>query len=122
MRSRRSSVAVFGVVVALVSAASAGAVPSAPARLAYAETAKDAGPARNAGAIDGQVTAVDYHAGKITVKAGNAQYDITVLPSTSIEGHNDTFHTIADIRPGARVRVLMSERDGTYTAQIIHLH
>ncbi|MDQ2859111.1 MAG: hypothetical protein M3R53_10735 [Candidatus Eremiobacteraeota bacterium] len=78
--------------------------------------------AKNAGSIDGQVTSVDYAAGKMSVKAANMRYDVIVLPSTSIHGKaSDTFHTIADIHKGAHVQVIMSQRAGTYTAQIIRL-
>ncbi len=78
-----------------------------------------AAPVKNAGSIDGLVVAVDYKLGHITVKAASSQYDITVSPSTEFRGHNNKFHTIADIQKGAHVRVLMSQRAGTYTAQII---
>jgi len=78
-------------------------------------------PAKNAGSIDGQVVSVDYKLGHIGVKAGGTQYDIVVSPSTEFRGHNNNFHTIADIQKGAHVHVMMSERAGTYTAQIIRL-
>jgi len=80
-----------------------------------------AAPAKNAGSIDGQVVSVDYKLGHIAVKAAAMQYDVIVLPSTEFRGHNNNFHTIADIQKGAHVQVMMSQRAGTYTAQIIRL-
>ena len=78
-------------------------------------------PAKNAGSIDGQVVSVDYKSGRISVKAAGMQYDVVVSPSTEFRGHNNNFHTIADIQKGAHVQVMMSQRAGTYTAQIIRL-
>jgi hypothetical protein len=79
-------------------------------------------PAKNAGSIDGNVVSVDYKIGHITVKAAGTQYDLIVSPSTEFRGHNNNFHTIADIQKGAHVQVMMSQRAGTYTAQIIRLY
>ena len=78
-------------------------------------------PAKNAGSIDGQVVSVDYKSSHISVKAAGTQYDVVVSPSTEFRGHNNNFHTIADIQKGAHVQVMMSQRAGTYTAQIIRL-
>jgi hypothetical protein len=81
----------------------------------------DAAPrAKDAGTIDGEVTAIDYRAGSMTVMAGSRRIDIVVLPSTNISG-NDNFHTIADIKKGSHVSVILSQRAGIYTAQIIRL-
>jgi len=104
-------------------AAAPRVVPPAFAVVALDDAEKaDAPPGKNAGSIDGQVTSVDYAAGKISVKAANTRYDVIVLPSTSIQGKaSDTFHTIADIHKGAHVQVIMSQRAGAYTAQIIRL-
>lgn len=78
-------------------------------------------PAKSAGTIDGVVTAVDYRSNTMTVTAGSRKVDVTVLPSTNIQGPNNGFRTIADIQKGSHVRVLLSQRAGTYTAQIITL-
>ncbi|MBD5657144.1 MAG: hypothetical protein IAI50_18490 [Candidatus Eremiobacteraeota bacterium] len=78
-------------------------------------------PAKNAGSIDGQVVSVDYKLSHIAVKAAGTQYDVIVSPSTEFRGHNNNFHTIADIQKGAHVQVMMSQRAGTYTATIIRL-
>jgi hypothetical protein len=108
--------------------ARAGAIrPAVPATVGLLSIDDDvdkttALPAKNAGSIDGQVVSVDYKLGHIGVKAGGTQYDVVVSPSTEFRGHNNNFHTIADIQKGARVHVMMSQRAGTYTAQIIRLY
>ena len=76
--------------------------------------------AKDAGTIDGEVVAVDYRAGTIAVQAGSRRVVVVVLPSTNIAG-NDNFDTIADIKKGSRVHVILSRRAGTYIAQIIRL-
>jgi hypothetical protein len=76
--------------------------------------------AKNAGTIEGTVVAVDYREGTIAVQSGTRRIDVVVLPSTNIQGH-DNFHTIADIQKGSHVVVILSERAGTFIAQIIRL-
>jgi hypothetical protein len=76
--------------------------------------------AKNAGTIEGDVVAVDYRTGTIAVQSGSRRLEIVVLPSTNIVG-SDKFHTIADIQKGSRVVVILSQRGGTYSAQIIRL-
>ena len=77
--------------------------------------------AKDAGTLDGQVVAIDYRAGTMSVQAGSRRVDVVVLPSTNIQGPGNSFRTIADIHKGAHVRVLMSQRGETYTAQLINL-
>jgi hypothetical protein len=77
---------------------------------------------RNAGVIEGQVVAVDYRTDVIAVQTSSRRYQIVVLPSTNIQGHSNTFHTIADISKGERVQIYMSQRGNSFVAQIIHLH
>jgi hypothetical protein len=79
-------------------------------------------PARNAGILEGRVVAVDRAHGVMTVQSGRGRYDVMVLPSTNIQGHDGDFHTIADLYRGQLVRIFMSQRDGVYFAQFIHLH
>jgi len=82
----------------------------------------DEAPARNAGTIVGRVEGIDYKTGVMTVVTLGARrtYDVLVVPGTNILGNRD-FHTIADLKRGARVEILMSQHGATYTAQIIHL-
>jgi hypothetical protein len=91
-----------------------------PSMTALAATAGEA-PGRSAGSIDGKVSEIDYRGSRMTVVAGKRCYDILVQPSTSIVGKGKDFYEIADIKRGARVEVLLSEKAGAYIAQIIHL-
>jgi hypothetical protein len=77
--------------------------------------------AKDAGVLDGHVTAVDYRNNTMTVRSGSRKVDVVVLPSTNIRGADNDFRTIADITKGAKVRVTMSRRGDLFTAQIIHL-
>ncbi len=79
------------------------------------------GPGRNVGSVGGKVSEIDYRSSRMTVLAGKRCYDIVVQPSTSIVGKSREFYEIADIKRGARVEVLLSEKGGAYIAQIIHL-
>jgi hypothetical protein len=79
-------------------------------------------PAHNAGVLEGRVVSVDRAHGVMTIQSAHGRYDVMVLPSTNIQGHDGDFHTIADIDRGQLVRVFMSRRDGVYFAQLIHLH
>jgi len=87
--------------------------------------APDEAPAANAGVtIDGRISSIDYHSGKMTVDVGEGggrkSYDVLVVPGTNIQGQKD-FHTIADLKKGAHVEVLISRHGSTNTAQIIRL-
>jgi hypothetical protein len=111
-------VASVGFATARAAIADPAASPSA--RAATAGSDEGAVRAKNAGTIEGEVTAVDYRAGTIAVQSGGRRVEVVVLPSTNIVGH-DNFHTIADIQKGSRVQVILSERAGTFIAQIIKL-
>jgi hypothetical protein len=78
-------------------------------------------PGRDAGSVDGKVSEIDYRGSHMTVLAGKRCYEILIQPSTSIVGKGKDFYEIADIKRGARVQVLLSEKAGAYIAQIIHL-
>jgi hypothetical protein len=114
--------------IALVATALGGSVRPAvaadcgpgPSVSAAAGVALEA-PGRSAGTIEGKVSEIDYRGSRMTVTAGKRCYDILVQPSTSIVGKGKDFYEIADIKRGARVEVLLSEKAGAYIAQIIHL-
>ena len=77
---------------------------------------------RNAGVIEGRVTSVDYQRGVIGLDTPrHGHVEVVVLPSTNIQGRGESFHTIADISRGSRLRVFLSERAGQFIAQLIHL-
>lgn len=78
--------------------------------------------AKNAGVVEGEVVSVDYQRGTINLLTpSRGRVDVTVLPSTNIQGRGDSFHTIADISRGSRLRVFLSQRAGQFFAQFIHL-
>jgi hypothetical protein len=97
-------------------------VPPPPPPPAVTPQHDDAERARNAGVLDGQVVSVDYQRGMIGLQTvDRGLIDVMILPSTNIQGHGDSFHTIADIARGSRLRVFLSQRAGQLFAQIIHL-
>jgi Cu/Ag efflux protein CusF len=104
-------------------AAAAGTATPSPGP-SVSPTAENALSAKDAGTIDGHVSSIDYKSGKMTVDVGEGgakkSYDVLVVPGTTIQGQKD-FHTIADLKKGAHVQVLMSRHGTTNTAQIIRL-
>jgi hypothetical protein len=78
--------------------------------------------AHNAGIVVGDVVSVDYQRGMIGLQTPRrGRVDVVVLPSTNIQGHGNSFHTIADISRGSRLKIFLSEQAGRFIAQIIHL-
>ncbi len=77
--------------------------------------------AKDAGSIDGEIVAVDYRTNHIIVRSGPSIYDVVVLPSTDFRGRSNGFHGFTDLRRGAHVNVMLSQREKTLTAQIVHL-
>jgi hypothetical protein len=105
-----------------VAAAQAGAPVAAPTDDADKASGEKADHARNAGVVEGEVMSVDYQRGLIALQTPKrGRVDVFVLPSTNIQGRGDSFHTIADISRGSRLRIFLSERAGKFIAQIIHL-
>jgi hypothetical protein len=78
-------------------------------------------PKASGGIVSGQVTSVDYQRGVLGVQSGGRKIDVTVLPSTNIQGKGSGYHSIAEISRGAHVEIFTSQSDGKYTAQIIRL-
>jgi hypothetical protein len=77
---------------------------------------------RNGGTIDGRLTTVDYQGGTLGVDAGSrGRINVSVMPSTSIQGRDTAYHTITDLKPGERVQIFSSIADGRYVAQIIRI-
>lgn len=76
---------------------------------------------KDAGSVEGEVVSVDYRTSHFSVKSGTTVYDIVVLPSTDFQGRNNAFRGMIDIKKGAHVSVMLSQRATTYVAQIIHL-
>lgn len=120
----------FAFLAALAAAASsplpAAAQRSAPERLAQVsgkgpDAVPQAAPKPSAGIVSGQVTSVDYQRGLLAVLSGGRKIDVTVLPSTNIQGKGGGYHSIAEIVRGAQVEIFTSIAEGKYTAQIIRL-
>jgi hypothetical protein len=76
----------------------------------------------NGGMIDGRLTAVDYQRSVIGVDAGaRGRLDVTVMPSTSIQGKDSAYRSVSDLKPGQRVEIFSSIAGGKYVAQIIRI-
>ena len=76
----------------------------------------------NGGTIDGKVAAIDYQRSMLWINAGaRGRIDITVMPSTSIQGRDSAYHAFTDLKTGQRVQILSSIADGKYVAQIIRI-
>lgn len=75
----------------------------------------------NGGTITGKIVAIDYQANTLGVAAGVHRIEVSVMPSTSIQGHDSTYHTFTDLRTGETVQILSSIAGGKYVAQIIRI-
>jgi len=76
----------------------------------------------NGGTIDGKVTGIDYQRSVLGVDAGaRGRIDVTVMPSTSIQGKDSAYHAFTDLKAGQRVQILSSIAGGKYVAQIIRI-
>lgn len=77
---------------------------------------------RNAGTLEGVVTAVDYRKGIITLQSpGRGKLDVLVLPSTTFEGRGPDFQAFSDVVRGAKVEILASRRADFFIAQVVRL-
>ena len=80
------------------------------------------GAARDGGSFTGRVTSVDYARNMLGVDAGaRGRIDVTVMPSTSIQGKDAGYHTFTDLKTGELVKIFSSVTDGKYVAQIIQI-
>ena len=100
----------------IVGASTHPALSAPPPSPAAAHASKDAG------SVEGEVVSVDFRNSRFSVRSGGIVYDVVILPSTDFEGRNNSFRGITDIKKGAHVNVMLSQRAETFTAQIIHLH
>jgi hypothetical protein len=76
----------------------------------------------NGGTIVGKITAIDYQRNMLGVDAGGRRHiDVSVMPSTSIQGKDSAYHAFTDLKPGQHVQILSSIADGKYVAQIIRI-
>jgi hypothetical protein len=78
--------------------------------------------ARDGGTIDGRVTAIDYQRSVIGVESPlRGHIDVSVMPSTSVEGGGAGYHAFTDLKAGQRVQIISSIAGGKYVAQIIRI-
>jgi hypothetical protein len=102
--------------------ASPGAVSPFRSLIGADERGEQSPRSRNAGTIEGVVTAVDYRKGIITLQSpGRGKLDILVLPSTTFEGRGSDFHAFSDVERGAKIEVLASRRADFFIAQVVRL-
>jgi hypothetical protein len=93
-----------------------------PLAAVAAPTAPPAEPdqAHSGGTIVGTIVAIDYQGDTLGVAAGaRRRIEISVMPSTSIQGKDTAYHTFTDLKTGESVRILSSIAGGKYVAQII---
>jgi hypothetical protein len=97
------------------------AVPAAPRDSPTPGPAGSASPApdhpRDGGIISGKITSVNFQRNIIGVN----RTEISVMPSTQIQGSDPGYHAITDLRLGMSVEVYTSQVAGKYIAQIITL-
>ncbi|GAC1387885.1 MAG: hypothetical protein NVSMB31_00930 [Vulcanimicrobiaceae bacterium] len=78
---------------------------------------------QNRGVLQGDIAGVDYAQGILHLQtARHGRVDVQILPSTNIVRRGDQYGTIADLAPGVRVSVNVSQVGGRLTAQIIRIH
>lgn len=74
------------------------------------------------GTIVGKVTTINYQLNVLGVDAlGRGHIDVSVMPSTSIQGNDSAYHAFTDLKLGQHVQILSSIADGKYVAQIIRI-
>jgi hypothetical protein len=93
----------------------ATAAPTAPPSAASDQV-------HDGGTIAGTITAIDYQRNMLGVDAGGRRHiDVSVMPSTSIQGKDSAYHAFTDLKTGQHVQILSSIADGKYVAQIIRI-
>jgi hypothetical protein len=111
----RSLAAVLISSLLLVPAGALARPPDSPAPSASMSPAVEH--PRDGGIIAGKLTSVDFQRNLIAVN----KTEITVLPSTQIQGSDPGYHAFTDLKPGMSVHVYTSQVAGRYIAQIITL-
>jgi len=72
--------------------------------------------------LTGRIAAIDYLGQKMLLAEPRSRtVPVYILPSTNIIGKNDGYHTIADLKKGANVKVYISVRGTRTDAEIIEL-
>jgi hypothetical protein len=108
----------------LLAAAAALFLPAAPAMAQNFQEPTGATyvPSKSAGEVEGQIVSMDYQRSLLSLQTkSRGKLDILVLPSTNIVDKDNGYASIADLKKGARVKILLSQRASTLNAQIIQL-
>lgn len=77
---------------------------------------------RDGGTIEGKIATIDYQTNMLAVESpGRGRVEVTLMPSTSVQSRDGSYHAVSDLKPGQRVRVLTSLVSGRYVAQIVSI-
>ena len=77
---------------------------------------------RDGGVIEGKITTVDYQRDMLAVDVtGRGRVEVTLMPSTSVQSRDGSYHAVSDLKPGLRVKVFSSLVSGRYVAQIVSI-
>jgi hypothetical protein len=88
---------------------------------AHAQSAAPAA-ATDGGMIEGRVTNVDYQRGLLhLVTPHRENVEVSIMPTTSVQGNDPGYHAITDVSRGSKVQILASRIGGRLVAQIIKL-
>jgi hypothetical protein len=107
--------AALAAVVALMPAAGSADPRPHPAATTSAALDRSEGQAFS---IVGHIESVDYDANVIVVRSKGESTSIAITPTTSVE-RDDFVGGMSDLRPGLRVRVKGTVRDGVLIAESI---
>jgi hypothetical protein len=111
----RRCVLVLGLAMSPLSAAAAPSASPFPVSAPAAQV-------HDGGAITGKITAIDYQLSVLAVNTGSrGRIDVSVMPSTSIQGRDSAYHAFTDLKAGQMVQIFSSIADGKYVAQIIRI-
>jgi hypothetical protein len=77
--------------------------------------------AHDGGVLAGKIVGIDYVRGIMNLRDGRRTHDVYVLPSTNIQGKQNAYYTIADLKRGENVEVFTSVNGTRTNAQIIKL-
>jgi hypothetical protein len=121
VRLRRLVIALGLVLLPLAAAAAPSPSPS-PSFSPSASASATPSQVRNGGTIDGRVASIDYQRNILGIDTpSRGRIDVSVMPSTNIQGNDSAYHTFTDLKTGQRVQIMSSIADGKYVAQIIRI-
>jgi hypothetical protein len=114
----------LGLVLLPLAAAAAPSPSPSPSPSSSPSASASATPSqvRNGGTIEGRVASIDYQRNILGVDTpARGRIDVSVMPSTNIQGNDSAYHTFTDLKTGQRVQIMSSIADGKYVAQIIRI-